>query len=75
MFFSENGDFSNEVDVVVAVYGEDPYAEFQGDRENLDFISNEFDTKILGNYKDQGVPVVSVCLEVKVVELQIYYLE
>ena len=62
MFFSENGDFSNEVDVVVAVYGEDPYAEFQGDRENLDFISNEFDTKILENYKDQGVPVVSVFL-------------
>jgi beta-glucosidase len=62
MFFSENGDFSNDVDVVVAVYGEDPYAEFQGDRENLDFISNEFDTKILENYKDQGVPVVSVFL-------------
>ena len=27
MFFSESGDFSNEVDIVVAVYGEDPYAE------------------------------------------------
>lgn len=47
-------------DVIVAVYGEDPYAEFQGDRENVDFVPNDFDTDLLGTYKDAGLSVVSV---------------
>ena len=38
-------------DIVVAIYGEDPYAEFQGDRENLDYISKGFDTNNLLKYK------------------------
>ena len=38
-----------KADVVIAVYGEDPYAEFQGDRDNLDFIPNGFDVKRINN--------------------------
>jgi len=62
VIFSEDGDTSIEADVVIAVYGEDPYAEFQGDRENLDFVPNGFDTNKLTTYKNKGIPVVSVFL-------------
>ena len=47
LIFSKVGDTSIKADVVIAVYGEDPYAEFQGDRENLAFIPNGFDTNKL----------------------------
>jgi len=62
LIFSPKGDTSIKADVVIAVYGEDPYAEFQGDRENLDFISNDFDVNKLKIYKNKGIPVVSVFL-------------
>ncbi len=62
VIFSEDGDTSLNADVVIAVYGEDPYAEFQGDRENLDFSPNGFDTNKLTIYKNKGIPVVSVFL-------------
>lgn len=50
----------DDADVVIAVYGEDPYAEFQGDRENVDFTPNDFETEKLADYKEAGFPVVSV---------------
>jgi len=50
----------SDADVIIAVYGEDPYAEFQGDRPNVDFIPNDFDTERLKSYKANGIPVVSV---------------
>ena len=62
LIYSPKGDTSIKADVVIAVYGEDPYAEFQGDRENLDFVSNGFDVNKLGIYKNKGIPVVSVFL-------------
>lgn len=62
LIFSKDGDTSIKADVVIAVYGEDPYAEFQGDRENLAFIQNGFDTKKLSTYKENGIPIVSVFL-------------
>ena len=62
VIFSPNGDTSIKADAVIAVYGEDPYAEFQGDRENLDFVPNGFDVNKLAAYKNKGIPVVSVFL-------------
>ena len=49
-------------DVVIAVYGEDPYAEFQGDRDNVDYVPEGFDTKLLEGYRQEGAKVVSVFL-------------
>lgn len=49
-----------DADVVIAVYGEDPYAEFQGDRDNVDFVPNDFDTAQLETYREAGLPVVSL---------------
>ncbi|MFS4494040.1 glycoside hydrolase family 3 protein [Maribacter sp. 2308TA10-17] len=62
VIFSANGDSNESADVVVAVYGEDPYAEFQGDLENLDFVPNGFDVGKLTKFRDKGIPVVSVFL-------------
>ena len=62
VIFSANGDSDESADVVVAIYGEDPYAEFQGDLENLDFAPNGFDINKLAKFRGKGIPVVSVFL-------------
>lgn len=51
-----------DVDVVIAVYGEDPYAEFQGDRDHVDFTPNDFNPDLLNRYSEAGLPVVSLFL-------------
>jgi len=62
VIFSANADANEKADVVIAVYGEDPYAEFQGDRKDLDFISKGFDVNKLSKFRENGTPVVSVFL-------------
>jgi len=62
VIFSENGDTTIDADLVIAIYGEDPYAEFQGDKENLDFVPNNFDVSKLAEFKGKDIPVISVFL-------------
>jgi len=62
VIFDPEGDETHDADAVIAVYGENPYAEFQGDREHLDFVPNGFDTERLELLASQGTPVVSVFL-------------
>ena len=62
VIYSPTADTSLVADVVIAVYGEDPYAEFQGDREHLDFVPNGFEVDKLKTYKEKDIPVVSVFL-------------
>ncbi len=61
---SRDGSFSTKPDVAVVVFGEDPYAEFQGDLKNFAYKpgSNDADLKLLRKLKAQGVPVVAVFL-------------
>lgn len=60
---SKDGAFSEKPDVAVVVFGEDPYAEFQGDVANLAYQPNgKTDLELLKKLKAQGVPVVSVFL-------------
>lgn len=60
---SEDGSFSTKPDVAVVVFGEDPYAEGHGDRENLDYQRGEkTDLALLKKLKAQGIPVVSIFL-------------
>lgn len=59
-FDAEGTTIPTDADVVIAVFGEDPYAEFQGDVENVDFVPNDFDTTRLAAFKAAGLPVVSV---------------
>jgi len=60
---SEDGSFRSKPDVAVVVFGEDPYAEFQGDRETLDYgFSRPDDLKLLARLQKAGVPIVSIFL-------------
>ncbi len=60
---SEDGSYSNRPDVAIVVFGEDPYAEFQGDLESLEYrFGKSGDLKLLSKLLADGVPVVSVFL-------------
>lgn len=56
---SEDGSFDTRPDVAIVVFGEDPYAEMQGDRLNLAYESDG-DLELLKSLRDQGIPVVSL---------------
>ena len=50
-------------DVAIVVFGEEPYAEFHGDRETLDYgFSRPHDLRLLQRLQAAGVPVVSIFL-------------
>ncbi len=60
---SRDGAFAAKPDVAIVVYGEDPYAEFQGDVPTLDYQpSGATDLALLKKLKAAGIPVVSVFL-------------
>lgn len=58
---SEDGSFAAKPDVAIVVFGEDPYAEFQGDRPHVDFEPTE-PLEQLKKYKAAGIPTVAVFL-------------
>ncbi|MCU7553405.1 putative glycoside hydrolase [Alteromonas sp. ASW11-19] len=58
---SEDGSFDNKPDVAIVVFGENPYAEGNGDLSNVEFQRGEkSDLALLKSLKEQGIPVVSV---------------
>lgn len=60
---SKEGSFETKPDVAIVVFGEDPYAEGHGDRENLDYQRGEkSDLALLKKLSAQGIPVVSIFL-------------
>ncbi|MFC5436859.1 exo 1,3/1,4-beta-D-glucan glucohydrolase [Rhodanobacter umsongensis] len=60
---SVDGKYTNKPDVAIVVFGEDPYAEFQGDLPNLAYRpGNDHDLDLLSGLRKQGVPVVAVFL-------------
>ncbi|WP_295802897.1 glycoside hydrolase family 3 N-terminal domain-containing protein [uncultured Microbulbifer sp.] len=56
---SVDGSFEQKPDVAIVVFGEDPYAEMQGDVSNLDY-RGERDLALLQRLQQQGIPVVSL---------------
>jgi beta-glucosidase len=59
---SANGGSSFKPDVAVVVFGEQPYAEFQGDLPNLAFRAHAGEQELIARLKAQGIKVVSVFL-------------
>jgi beta-glucosidase len=58
---SHNGDYILKPDVAIVVFGEEPYAEGQGDIKNLYYGSTyPQDIALLKKLKSQGIPVVSI---------------
>jgi beta-glucosidase len=57
------GDYERKPDVAIVVFGENPYAEFQGDLQTLEYSpGDKHDLALLRQLKAQGVPVVAVFL-------------
>jgi beta-glucosidase len=58
---SPDGSFKTKPDVAVVVFGEEPYAEFQGDLATMHYKpGDDRDLHLLQSLKAKGVPVVSV---------------
>ncbi len=60
---SDNGVYKEKPDIAIVVIGEDPYAEFQGDRTNLMYKQGDTaDLDLIAKLKAQGIKVVTVFL-------------
>ncbi|WP_237453119.1 glycoside hydrolase family 3 protein [Qipengyuania vulgaris] len=58
---SPDGTYSDKPDVAIVVFGEDPYAEFQGDRPDVGY-DDANSLALLHSLQDKGIPTVSVFL-------------
>src|SRR5690625_496684 len=60
---SVDGSYKHKPDVAIVVYGEDPYAEFQGDIPDVGFSPGDTSNlDLIKKLRAQGIPVVSVFL-------------
>jgi beta-glucosidase len=60
---NKDGKFTEKPDAAIVVFGEGPYAEFEGDRENLDFsAADERPLELLRRLRAEGVPTVAIFL-------------
>lgn len=59
---SATGAFETKPDVAVVVFGEQPYAEFQGDLPNLAFKAQAGEDELIAGLKSQGIKIVSIFL-------------
>jgi beta-glucosidase len=60
---SPDGSFATRPDAAIVVFGEQPYAEYEGDRETLDFSSEDSQTlALLRALQARGVPTISIFL-------------
>ncbi len=60
---SRDGSFSKKPDAAIVVFGERPYAEFEGDLANLEFSQGDkHELRLLRRLRQQGVPTVAVFL-------------
>lgn len=58
---SVDGSYTDRPDVAVVVFGEEPYAEFSGDRKNL-VLADEEGLALLRRFDSAGIPTVAVLL-------------
>ena len=60
---SPDGQFAEKPSAAVVVFGESPYAEYQGDRETLEYSpGDKRDLELIKQLQARGVPVVAVFL-------------
>ncbi len=57
---SADGSYDQKPDVAIVVYGEEPYAEFQGDRDSVAYEGPGLE--LLKKLKADGIPTVSIFL-------------
>jgi beta-glucosidase len=60
---SPTGTYRKRPDAAIVVFGEEPYAEFQGDIETLEYKpGGDADVQLLRRLRAEGIPVVAVFL-------------
>ena len=60
---SKDGRYTHKPDAAVVVFGEGPYAEFEGDRETLEFSpGDQHDLELLRRLRAHGIATVAVFL-------------
>lgn len=59
---TKDGNYTQKPDIAVVVFGEDPYAEFQGDVPDLMFRDKSDNLALLKKYQSEGIKTVSVFL-------------
>ncbi|MGJ8690870.1 MAG: glycoside hydrolase family 3 protein [Thalassotalea sp.] len=58
---SVDGSYTEKPEVAIVVFGEDPYAEGHGDRDNLEFQrGNKSALQLLKKFQGDGIPVVAL---------------
>ncbi len=61
--YRPDGRFERRPDVAIVVFGEDPYAEYQGDRSHVAFVEDKGEHRsIMRRLRAESVPVVAVFL-------------
>jgi beta-glucosidase len=58
---SADGSYSEAPDVAIVVFGEDPYAEYQGDLSSIDYVPED-GLKMLRKFQAARIPTISVFL-------------
>lgn len=56
---SLDGHYDSKPDVAIVAFGEDPYAEFQGDRAHVDYASDD-GLELLQKFQAEGIPTVAL---------------
>ena len=60
---SPDGNYADKPDVAIVVFGENPYAEFQGDQADVALHSDNLESlALLRKFKAAGIPTVAVML-------------
>lgn len=59
---SKDGQWTEKPDVAIVIYGEQPYAEYQGDIPNLAFRALGGEQELITRLKAQGIKTVSIFL-------------
>ena len=60
--FDSGGDYREKPDVAVVVFGENPYAEFKGDVDDLAFRDEVDNLALMKRLRADGIPVVAIFL-------------
>lgn len=59
---TSDGNYAQKPDIAVVVFGEDPYAEFQGDVPDLIFRDKSDNLALLKKYRAEGIKTVAIFL-------------
>jgi len=73
IIYSESGNFEAEVDFIIAVYGEEPYAEMLGDIDTISFKANDLEVlPALEKAQQNNISTLSIFLSGRPMELNAF---